>query len=184
MGARKYCIECGNGFLATNAWHKYCSKKCKTANQRKRKGIILSAGRFCKQCGKQFYPDLATGHNQQHCSQECSSKSARESRSKFWDKFGDKKKKQMQLYYDKSKAKCGTDSNLKRFYNRYPDAPKACQSCGESRVLDIAHKPRHKRNGAWGSKHNTAIERVWILCPTCHALLDRKGYEPSQLNLS
>jgi len=26
-------------------------------------------------------------------------------------------------------------------------------------------------------------QKVWILCPTCHALLDRKGHTPKQLGL-
>jgi hypothetical protein len=30
----------------------------------------------------------------------------------------------------------------------------------------------------WGLK-----DKIWILCPTCHALLDRKHYTPEQLNL-
>jgi 5-methylcytosine-specific restriction endonuclease McrA len=64
------------------------------------------------------------------------------------------------------------------------DAPKQCQSCGEDRVLDIAHKPDHKRNGSWRSKKNTSMEKVWILCPTCHALIDRNNYDPFSLGLS
>jgi hypothetical protein len=124
------------------------------------------------------------GQNKQHCSSECAKKSARESRSKFWEKLGDKKPVKMKEYYDKSRKKLGTDGNLKRFYARFPDAPKVCQACGEGRVLDIAHKPGHERNGSWRSKHNTHLDKVWILCPTCHALIDRKGYDPALLGLS
>jgi len=78
----------------------------------------------------------------------------------------------------------GPDGNQKRFYARFPDAPRSCQGCGETRVLDIAHKPEHRRNGAHRSISNTNLEHVWILCPTCHALLDRMHYPPIDLGLS
>jgi len=148
-------------------------------NWRNTKGRVLDKGRYCRQCGKYFIPPRDTGHNKQHCSLECSIKSARESRCKFYKRNPHKVKEYNKKFHDR----VGTDNNLLRFYLRYPDAPKKCQSCGEDRVLDIAHKPEHKRNGAWRSKHNTTIDKVWILCPTCHALLDRKGYTPQQLGL-
>lgn len=173
---------CGKEFEAKTAWARYCSRECKTKNYRNGKGYKLLDGRFCKQCGKKFYPSFKTGANQQHCSLECSKKSARESRSNFWEKQEDPKKK-MARYYKRSKEKIGPDGNLKRFRRRYPEIEIKCQSCGESRVVDIAHKPEFKRNGAWRSAKNTTPEKVWILCPTCHALLDRMNYTPEELGL-
>lgn len=180
----RFCVLCGTPFQATNSWHKYCSDKCRITTGISRKHRTLETGRYCRQCGKHFFPDFKTGKNQQHCSIECAKKSAKECRSKFWEKLGDKRKEKRDAYYANNRAKCGTDSNLKRFYARFPDAPKACQSCGESRVLDIAHKPSYKRNGSWPAIKNTTIESCWILCPTCHALIDRKGYDPADLGLS
>ena len=137
-------------------------------------------GRYCRQCGVHFVPQSGKGgNNQLHCSLECSKKSARESRSKFYERNPQK----VQEYYQKTIQKNGHKGNLARFLTRYPDAPKACQSCGEERVLDIAHKPEHKRNGAWRSASNTTPEKVWILCPTCHALIDRLNYDPKSLGL-
>ena len=182
MNHKKYCVMCGCAFSAKTAWARYCSNECKTKRYRDSKGYILSDGRFCKQCGRKFYPDFKSGANKQHCSSECSKKSARESRSKFWENQKEPIKKRNQ-YYKKSREKIGPDGNLKRFYRRYPDAPKKCQSCGEERVVDIAHKPEFKRNGEWRSVKNTTIESVWILCPTCHALLDRMNYTPEELGL-
>jgi hypothetical protein len=179
---KKYCVMCGTAFQAKTAWARYCSIKCKSKRYNESKGYKLSKGRFCKQCGVQFFPDFRTGANQQHCSKECSRKSARESRSNFWGKQKDPKQK-MKDYHKKSTAKIGPDGNLKRFRSRYPDVKLECQSCGESRVVDIAHKPEHKRNGAWRSVKNTTPEKVWILCPTCHALLDRMNYTPEELGL-
>jgi len=183
--ATKYCIVCGNQFDSKRANHLYCNHNCEAKKWRITKGLNkLKDGRYCRQCGNHFYPSGRGGNNKQHCSIECSKKSARESRSKFWEKFGDKKKQKRNEYYERTKKKCGTDGNLKRFYSRFPDAPKECQSCGEIRVLDIAHKPEHRRNGSWRSVENSTPDKIWILCPTCHALLDRMHYLPSKLGLS
>lgn len=182
----KFCIECGKPFEANRASHKYCSVYCANKHGRKTKGVVLlqDQGRFCKQCGTAFsVPSGRGGNNRWHCSDECSVKSARESRSKFWAKQPDAKAK-MGEYHAVSREKVGPDGNLKRFRKRYPHVLMACQSCGDTRVLDIAHKPEHRRNGAWRSVENTTPEKVWILCPTCHALLDRMHYPPEDLGLS
>ena len=172
----KHCIVCGKEYEATRAWHKYCSPVCQKGRKRKDRGLIKDIGRYCKQCGVHFIPDK---NQQLHCSEECSKKSARQSRAKFLKQNPDAYKK----YYNKGKIKNGKDGNLIRLYRRYPDLPKSCQSCGEDRILDIAHKPEHKRNGAWRTLKNTTPEKIWILCPTCHMLIDRKGYDPKQLGL-
>jgi len=172
----KHCIFCGKEYEATRAWHKYCSHVCQERTRRKKKGLIKDIGRYCKQCGIHFFPNT---NQQLHCSEDCSKKSARQSRAKFLKKNPDIYKK----YYDTSKLKNGKDGNLIRLYKRYPDLPKKCQSCGEDRILDIAHKPEHKRNGAWRTLNNTTPEKIWILCPTCHMLIDRKNYDPKELGL-
>jgi hypothetical protein len=88
------------------------------------------------------------------------------------------------IYRARTKAKQLPDSNLIRFRRTNLDAPMACESCGETRVLDLAHKPEHRRNGEWRSVKNCSWpERVWVLCPTCHALLDRMNYSPEELGL-
>ena len=51
-------------------------------------------------------------------------------------------------------------------------------------ALDVAHKPGHERVGAWRSAANCVWPTmVWVLCPTCHALLDRMHYPPEDLGL-
>ncbi len=173
----RHCVFCGGEYEATRAWQKYCHRNCQSKQLRKQHGIPISIkGKYCKQCGKHFKPDSA---GKMHCSTECSVKSARQSRSKFFKKNPDIQKE----YYKKTINKIGHRGNLDRFYLRHPNASKSCESCGEDRVLDIAHKPEYKRNGEWRKVSNTSIEKVWILCPTCHALIDRKGYEPATLGL-
>ncbi len=180
MKRPKHCLLCGCTFDAGTPWAIYCSQECK-AKHRWSKTVDARGvqSKFCRQCGSKF--ELAKrGHaNRRHCSQSCSTKSARESRSKFYDKNPHK----VSEYRATAREKTGPDGNLKRFYARHPEAPRACQSCGENRVLDVAHKPEHRRNGAWRSKSNTTLDKVWVLCPTCHALLDRMHYPPNDLGL-
>jgi len=174
----KHCIYCGDEFEAVTAWHKACSRSCQNKARRR---SAPKKPRYCKQCGVSFDYDI-TQHNRQHCSAECAQKSARESRSAFWKKQKDPNAKR-KAYDKRTREKIGADGNLKRFRKRYPDAPTKCQACGEGRVLDIAHKPEFERKGAWRSKANTERHKVWILCPTCHALLDRMNYKPSEIGL-
>jgi hypothetical protein len=175
----KHCWICGKLFTPTTAWQRYCGRICQAENYRNKKGRVVDRGRYCRQCGVKFIPPRDGGANKQHCSTDCAIKSARESRCNFY-----KRNPKKYILYNKTwRNKVGTDGNLKRLYLRYPNAPRQCQACGENRVLDIAHKPGHSRNGAWRSRENTTLDKIWILCPTCHALLDRKGYSPEQLGI-
>lgn len=63
--------------------------------------------------------------------------------------------------------------------------PRACEACGETRVLDVAHKPGHERIGR-GRRNDLILwpQQVWVLCPTCHALVDRMHYPPKELGLN
>jgi hypothetical protein len=84
----------------------------------------------------------------------------------------------------KRKSKGVADNNIERFYRWNPNAPKACEACGECRVVEIAHKPGYERNGAWRSKKNSKWpDMVWVLCPTCHKLIDLLNYTPEKLGL-
>lgn len=176
----KYCVHCGSTFEAMRATAKYCSRPCGTAAFRDHHGgKLIDRPRYCRQCGTAY---LAGTGNQQHCSRECARKSARESRCRFYARNPEKDGE----YREKTKARTRgiSGGNMARYRQRYPEAPMACQSCGEGRVLDIAHKPEHRREGAWRSNANTTPEKIWILCPTCHALIDRVGYDPATLGLS
>jgi hypothetical protein len=177
----RHCVICGSPFEAKTAWHRYCGRVCSSRRYREGKGVKVEEGRFCRQCGTQFYP-ARNQQNKQHCSDICAKISARDSRSKFWGKQKNPAEK-LAAYHKKSRARIGPDGNQKRFYRRHPEAPHACEACGEARVLDIAHKPGHERNGSWRSAKNTTPDKVWILCPTCHALLDRMNYTPTELGL-
>lgn len=175
----KHCGFCASTFAPDRATAKWCSVECarKFRWQQTKAGGLTQ--RHCRQCGAHFEIASRGDANRWHCSPECSVQSARDSRSKFYERNPDRKA----IYYARAAAKRGPDGNLIRFYQRHPDAPRACQSCGEKRVLDVAHKPEHRRYGAWRSKANTTLDKVWILCPTCHALLDRMHYPPSDLGL-
>jgi len=72
---------------------------------------------------------------------------------------------------------------LERLWRKYPDLPRRCEACGEARVLDVAHRPGHERNGAWRTMEVMEPHMIWVLCPTCHALLDRLGFTAEQLGI-
>ena len=174
-----FCKNCGTSFNQKRNWQLYCCDSCKIDFNNSLKIVSENSEnrkRFCKRCGKEFYFLNKNKGNKQHCSNECSLLSAKISRSNYSKtEKGIVKKKEIQV---KNKL-----SHTERLRKRFPELPNKCQSCGEDRVLDVAHRPGFERNGAWRSLENCTPEKIWILCPTCHALLDRKKYEPKTLGL-
>ena len=52
-------------------------------------------------------------------------------------------------------------------------------------LLKEAGLVKDERNGQWRNINNTQWpEQVWVLCPTCHALVDRMRYSPEELGLT
>jgi len=157
----------------------YCSRRCKGRWQRKHPKAPVTS-HACRVCGTPF--GIGPGqHNKWLCSDIC----RRSSQAKSVRTFHQRRPQQEAIYRARTKAKKLPESNLARFYRSNPDAPRACESCGESRVLDVAHRPEMRRLGAWRSSRNCHWPAmVWVLCPTCHALLDRMGYPLHELGLS
>ena len=158
---------------------KYCSSKCKGRHRKKHDSATPVKTHACRVCGTVF--DIGPGqHNKWLCSNEC----RKASNAKSVREFHKRRPTQEAIYRERSKAKGFKDANSIRFYRWNPDAPRCCESCGESRVTEVAHKPNHNRLGEHRSRANCKWpEKVWVLCPTCHRLLDRIGYEPEQLGL-
>ncbi|MGH2607540.1 MAG: hypothetical protein ACRDHF_00505 [Tepidiformaceae bacterium] len=78
------------------------------------------------------------------------------------------------------------DTLIERLRHRYPDLPRECEAqfCGEKRVLDMAHKPGFRRNGAWRTLRVYERHMFWILCPNHHALIDRGVAMPEEFGLA
>lgn len=173
------CVQCGLELPGSHIHRRYCSGRCK-ARYRKLHGPREKVTEHqCRSCGKVFPIGLGQG-NKWLCSIEC----VRASNAKSVRNFHERRPQQEAIYRARTKEKCEPDSNILRFYRWNPDAPRSCESCGEHRVLEIAHKPSHQRLGRHRSKLNSSWpEMVWVLCPTCHRLLDRMGYSPSDLGL-
>src|SRR5271166_448031 len=172
------CVECGAEMPGSHIRRMYCSRRCKGRWQRKHPKPPVHSHE-CRICGKTFEigPDQ---HNKWLCSDGC----RRASNAKSVREFHERRPQQQEIYRVRRKAKKLPDGNLIRFYRTNPHAPRACESCGENRVLDVAHKPGLERRGEWRSSRNCRWpEMVWILCPTCHALLDRMNYPTSDLDL-
>lgn len=173
------CIECGTDLPWSRAHRLYCSGRCK-ARWRKIHGPIGKVSAHeCRVCGVTFQIVGGQG-NKWLCSDQC----RRASNARSVRNFHVRRPQQEAVYRARAKDKKLPDSNLVRFYRTNKCAPRACESCGETRVLDVAHKPTHPRLGAWRSSVNCKWpEMVWVLCPTCHALLDRMNYSPRELGL-
>jgi hypothetical protein len=174
------CEVCRWRMIMGRSWRKYCSKACYEKSRLERNRIIVKP-RPCAQCRNIFTPSaLAKNRNIIIlCSDICRGE-YRRAYAKRWNKNNPEAR---DSYYKKAAAKFGVDKPLKRLWRVFPDMPRYCEGCGDDRVLDIAHKPYAKRNGARRTRKNTNPDTVWILCPTCHALLDRKGWSPTEVGI-
>jgi hypothetical protein len=168
------CEICSSPMTKYVRRQRYCSTRC--ANKRRNIGPTTRA---CRTCGESFVRRHAHESNQQHCSPECARVSAKRSRLDFKRRRPDRES----AYRAKQRAKGQKDTALQRLWRKYPELPRHCEACGESRVLDVAHRPEHRRNGAWSTMANRTPAQIWVLCPTCHSLLDRLGYTAEQLGI-
>jgi hypothetical protein len=171
------CVCCGTGFVGRRPDKKYCCFACQARQGRRRRGEQVDIhSRRCGECDSEFtiqYPAM----NRRYCSDECSTIAAKRSRRQFH-----KKKPYIQKLYN-SRRKYKDSGVVTRLFRRFPELPKACQSCGEARVVEIAHRPDFRRNGAFRKIENSQPHMIWILCPTCHKLLDRGISTPLELGL-
>jgi hypothetical protein len=174
-----FCGQCGNPFKGGRPDRKWCSNYCAQRAGRIRRSEhkgTTEEGRDCPRCGTHFSIEQPNS-NQRYCSNKCSVEAARELR-KVWARREYKIRRP--LYEAKRQFK---DVAINRLRRRYPTMPEACKSCGENRILEITHRPEFKRNGAWRLASNTQGHMVWILCPTCHKLLDRGICTQQELGL-
>jgi hypothetical protein len=170
------CATCDGPMTKYVRRQKYCSTKC--ANRRR---TIGPKDRVCRNCSTAFISAGGGEANKQHCSVECAQASARKSRLDFKRRRPEREP----IYRERQRQKAGDrkDRTLHRLWRKYPSLPHQCEACDETRVLDVAHRPEHARNGAWQTMANSTPEKIWILCPTHHALLDRLGYTAEQLGI-
>lgn len=179
--SQKVCIHCGGGIPLGSHFHrKYCSANCKRKYHASHDSLLIDGGHICRVCGDWF----AVGKGQ-HNKWLCSPKCRREGVARSTREFHKRRPEMEQVYRARTKEKKLPDSNLVRFYRWNPDAPRECESCAERRVLDVAHKPGYERIGEHRKRDNSLWpEMVWVLCPTCHSLIDRMNYEPRELGLT
>lgn len=174
-----FCKECEEKFNSGRPDKKYCSFRCQSRAGRLRRNEqtdITRQGRDCPECGFHFNI-TPPACNRRYCSEECARVAAKRYRNAFM-----KRNPGIQKVYNSRRPYKDTGI-VSRIRRRYPKLPAVCQSCGESRVIELAHKPEHKRNGAWRKIENTKPHMIWILCPTCHKLLDRGICTQAELGL-
>lgn len=171
------CLQCKVPFLPKRK-ALFCSQKCGAAYRWSHRPNPVTS-HVCRNCLKVF-PIRPDQNQKWTCSDEC----RRARVAQVTREWHTRNPNREPIYRMRTKAKQLPDSNLIRFRRHNPCAPKSCESCGEHRVLDVAHKPGHERNGSWRNAKNCKWPKmVWVLCPTCHALIDRMRYSPSELGL-
>lgn len=178
------CVECSAKFTAKRPDKKYCSFRCQSraGRIRRQEQPAILAGRDCLGCGKHF--DITPPNtNQRYCSAECSRLGAQKSRAEFHQRNSEYSKKMWQRHKHKDPRSRKGKGVVEWLRRKFPDLPPGCESCGETRVLDVAHKPEYARNGAWRTRATTQRYMFWVLCPTCHALLDRNVCTAQELGL-
>lgn len=179
------CEECGEPFRQVNGRQRFCGSRCWSRRKRKaaaqRTTHWTNIPRECLRCGTRFYRTLAAGPNQKYCSRKCATCASEER----VQRFKETNPSAMQAYNVTRYAKHGKDTVLMRLRRRYPDLPTTCEAkgCSEARILEIAHKPQFKRNGAWRTMAVYERHMFWLLCPTCHRLLDTGLASESELGL-
>jgi len=175
-----HCVECGIEMPGSHIHRKYCSSRCKGRYWKKHGPKEPVTHHDCRICGKRF----PIGHGQNNkwlCSAEC----RRASNALSARTFHLRRPQMEAIYRARAKDKKLPDNQNVRFYRLNPDAPKCCESCGEERVVEVAHRPGHERLGERRSSANMVWpQMVWVLCPTCHRLLDRMHYTPGELGLT
>lgn len=182
----KPCECCGKTFPYFRKTAKFCSYKCEQLT-RKRKKIGDSYDRTCKECGKTFCLPVgeSRGMRIHHCSDECARISARKSKAASHKRAEEGTTAagvgRPRTLSDAERALRRQLSVSTRFFVRYPWIDKACQACGERRVVELAHKV--PRLSAWRTAKNTTPADVWVLCPTCHRVLDYGIETAEQLGL-
>jgi hypothetical protein len=171
----KTCKYCKKEFETYYGNAIYCSRMCNTRALQKVKQPIENI-RKCKVCNKEFYV-VGYQRNKQHCSEDCARVSACASRKNFH-----KRNPKARLKYDKTRVHThGPDTLINRFFQKYPHIERKCRICGEDRVLDLHHI--EPRRGAWRRMSNITPETILVLCPTCHALIERNVRTLEELGL-
>jgi len=180
----KDCPICSIKFTPENNYQVYCSRPCRTKRQNsiKNNKDWRKIPKICKWCGISFIIPENSSPIRAYCSHECQCKGYSKIRDKFW-----KKNPQAMSKYNTARriVHGRTDTFSVRLRRKYKDIPTCCEAenCNESRVLDFAHKPEFKRNGAHMVMKHYERHMFWVLCPTHHALIDRAGINPSEFGL-
>lgn len=182
----RVCAFCAKKFVTGMRSALYCSERCRTdaATARRDRGAAGAWLRIkitCGVCGAKFLRTKKTGPNRKYCSPSCSVLSIKKDHLRFIRAYPEA----MAAYNRRRYKNYGSDTLFKRLQKKYSDLPSICEAIGciESRVLELAHKPQYKRNGAPRTLARYERHMFWVLCPTHHRLIDKKTETPERLGL-
>jgi len=184
----KQCPVCDTKFTPDNRAQIYCSLPCRTRAQTNRDATATGkphwslTGKICKICGKHFMPGTKMSSNAKYCSDACRVEGIRTTQKRF-----KQLNPEAQSIYNRARDMTNgrKDTLQRRLYAKYPDLPRVCETpnCREARVLEAAHKPGFERKGADQVMKFYERHMFWMLCPTCHRVLDKGIETPEQMGL-
>lgn len=163
------CQRCGtpvNAQRKTRKWCDDCTTRVKDTTPRQL---------TCGWCTKPFTAARDMKERaKRHCSPDCSNAASTKAKveSAKRRRRGEPKRlpgRPVELTPEESATR-KREGVVSRWFRRNPDRPRKCEACGETRVVELAHKK--PRNGAARLLSNTGPDDVWVLCPTCHRVLD------------
>lgn len=188
----KICAYCHEPFTSWKANQQYCKDECRTAAQMERRRVAepshwLDIEIECPICHTRFKRTPEQSPNRKYCGDDCAYTAMRQKQNTFVTEIDPSA---MAAWNRRRKENNGRDVLLNRLYRRYPDLPRNCEAtengvgCSEARVLEAAHRPEFKRNGAWRTMKWYERHMFWILCPTHHRLIDFNICTPIEIGLT
>jgi hypothetical protein len=180
----KPCEQCERMYIPFRSRSRFCSDLCNATWHYQHENTVQRQ-RICKECNKPFTYDGISHLN--YCSDKCAqivasrAKVSNARRSAQWRKDHPDKTSEYRETQKRRNPEQVAGGLVQRFFAKYPHIKPICQACGESRIVELAHKV--PRQGAWRTLKNTTDKDVWILCPTCHRCLDLKIQTQQELGL-
>lgn len=178
------CGRCGTEVQAQRATRKWCDD----CAYRPWKDATPERAVTCRWCTTEFtVPRGDTAlRGRRYCSPEHALLAARKSRVDSARRRANGEKRRAggrpRVLTDQERAQRKREGITARFFRTFPERPRVCEACGESRVVELAHKVA--RAGAWRTFANTGSDDVWVLCPTCHRVLDGGIQTAQELGIS
>lgn len=169
----KNCLYCGTEINFGNAKRKFCSDNCRTKFYQRKKGLIKSRNKVCKNCGKSFYDD-SKNNRMVHCSSIC------EQRFNYPEYTGDRVKyvkKYNKKYYNENKEELSIKQKVYISKVKNTDRHRKMRIDSTNRYINKYPK-KHKAHQIFNSYKNLNPELFLDVCSICGASENIEYHHP------